>query len=88
MQLSVPDYGDSTWWLYAIRLRDWPRFRNRASGQRRECGRHRSFFAADYDVATFWSSDNGTGSPWIGAIVLTSSFKCWMFRYKLTLFAW
>jgi len=45
-------------------------------------------FAANYDVASFSSSDTGTGSPWSGAIVFTSSFKRWMFRYKFTLFAW
>ncbi len=45
-------------------------------------------FRANYDVATFSSSDNGTGSPWSGAIVFTSSFKRRIFRYRLTLFAW
>jgi hypothetical protein len=29
-----------------------------------------------YDVATFSNSDSGTGSPCIGAIVFTSSFRC------------
>ena len=43
---------------------------------------------AGYDVvAAFWSSDSETGSPCSGAIVFTSSFNCWMLRYKLTLFA-
>jgi len=41
----------------------------------------------DYDAVAFWSSDSETGSPWSGAIVFTSSFNCWMLRYKLTLFA-
>ena len=41
-----------------------------------------------YDVvAAFWSSDSETGSPCSGAIVFTSSFNCWMLRYKLTLLA-
>jgi hypothetical protein len=41
-----------------------------------------------YDVVVaFWSSDSETGSPCSGAIVFTSSFNCWMLRYKLTLFA-
>jgi hypothetical protein len=45
-------------------------------------------FSPYYEVASFSSSDTGTGSPWSGAIVFTSSFKRWIFRYKLTLFAW
>ena len=60
----------------------WGVNKDRGSSSRDHC------FAVNYDVATFSSSDTGTGSPWSGAIVITSSFKRWIFRYKLTLFTW